>query len=197
MGIAWKPSKLTYPEIWEAARDFLERHHPPGDAPVPIEEIVEFDLGLELIPLDSYGVDAFLTSSLRHIYADEYTMVNVPDRFRFSLAHEIGHYVLHRGLYEEVSIERPLDWRQVQSDLGDNYTWVERQANSFAGLVLIPPYLLREQVTLQENRARAASYPPQMLWEGQGYDRLLHTLAEKFSVSRQPVEIRLSKDNYI
>lgn len=197
MAITWRPERLYYDDIAGIAERFLEEHHPQGTPPVPIEEIVEFDLGLEILPIDSYGVEAFLSWNRAHVYVDRQTMLTVPGRYRFSLAHEVGHYVMHRGLFDAVRIERPSDVREIQRDLGDDYRWVEWQANAFAGLVLIPRNLLRAKIAYHESRAKAAGFPPSILYEGEGFDRLVQSLSEIFGVSREPVEIRLSKDNFI
>lgn len=188
---------LSYDDVAQVANEFLEKHHPAGTAPVPIEEIMEFDLGLEILPIDSYGIEAFLSWNRAHVYVDRQTMMTVPARYRFSLAHEVGHYVMHGGLFDAVTIERPSDVREIQRELGDDYRWVEWQANAFAGLVLVPRNLLREKIAYHESRARAAGFPPSILYEGEGFNRLVQSLSETFGVSRDPVEIRLSKDNFI
>jgi Zn-dependent peptidase ImmA (M78 family) len=86
---------------------------------------------------------------------------------------------------------------RIQRELGDDYRWVEWQANAFAGLVLVPRNLLREKVAYHESRAKAAGFPPSVLYEGEGFHRLVQSLSESFGVSREPIEIRLSKDNFI
>ena len=61
--------------------------------PTPIEEIVEFDFDMDIIPIlglkAEVGVDAFLASDLHSISVDEDVMMHFKFRFRFSLAHEL------------------------------------------------------------------------------------------------------------
>lgn len=56
-------------------------------------------------------------------------------RKRFTLAHEIGHYVLHRHLKH-----------QFEDKLGTCGSWLtdttEREADTFASMLLLPPFLL-------------------------------------------------------
>ena len=68
-----------------------------------------------------------------------------PNRQRFTLAHELGHYFCH---YEE-SMERVdgdfrVHWRDQESSTGTK--WEEIEANRFAAALLIPEHMLRDDV---------------------------------------------------
>lgn len=43
--------RLNYEEIRKKANSFLEGHHPTKTIPIPIEEIAEFKLKLDIVPL--------------------------------------------------------------------------------------------------------------------------------------------------
>ncbi|MEM9348435.1 MAG: hypothetical protein AAGB26_17745 [Planctomycetota bacterium] len=49
------------------ASDFLHQHNSDGTIPVPIESIVEFKLGIDIVPvaglIDTAGINAFITRS--------------------------------------------------------------------------------------------------------------------------------------
>lgn len=99
-------------------------------------------------------------------------------RQRFTLAHELGHYLLHRSLIGE-GIDDDTKYRST--DTGEFYNTDidlahERQANSFAAKVLMPEGLLRAEV----EKARDA--------EGK-VD--VGALCGKFQVSRSAMEWRL------
>ena len=89
---------------------------------------------------------------------------DAPRRQRFTLAHEIGHYLLHRDMLDG-GIE---DDRMYRSRLSDQ---VERQANRLAGQILMPPGLVMTA------------------WRAGARD--IGRLAETFDVSEQAMEIRL------
>jgi hypothetical protein len=59
---------LSYDDVRRRADEFLARHHSSGTIPVPIEEIVEFDLGMDIVPTlglhQLLDVDGFSTSDL-------------------------------------------------------------------------------------------------------------------------------------
>lgn len=41
----------SYEDLRKRADDFLRTRHPSGNIPVPIEEIVEFDFGINIVPV--------------------------------------------------------------------------------------------------------------------------------------------------
>ena len=88
-----------------------------------------------------------------------------PNRERFTMAHEIGHYVLHRDLIREDVVDDAM----YRSALSDEY---ERQADRFAGQVLLPAQTVRE--TYKRTKA-------------------LSILAQLFDVSDAALRIRLSE----
>ena len=93
----------SYDDLRKKADDFLRTHNPSSIIPVPIEEIVEFDFIIIIVPVlalqRDFDVEGFTSSDLKNIYVDEYVYTNYLNRYRFTLAHEIGHIILHRNLY--------------------------------------------------------------------------------------------------
>lgn len=197
--MAFRPARLSYNDLRRLAEEFLAEFNEERAFPLPIEEIVEFDFEIEIVPmdgiLDELEVDAFLTSDLSRIYVDQFVMEHRQRRFRFSLAHEIGHYWLHRPLYEESRIRSVADWEALQAAISeDAYAWFEFQANSFAGLVLVPPAELRSHLDAGVAAARAAGLSDATLWSEAGKAYIAASLADRFDVSTDVIERRLDKD---
>jgi len=98
---------LNYEDVREHARIFLEKYHPLLQLPIPIEWIIESDLGLHIHPFPNlyriFGQSGFLGRERKVIYIDEYQYDNFVEKYRFSLAHEVGHFVMHESLYEGLS----------------------------------------------------------------------------------------------
>src|SRR5436309_12958416 len=166
--MVFRPAVLSYEDLRRLAEEFLEEFHEERTLPVPIEEIVEFDFEIELIPLegifDDLEVDAFLTSDLKRMYVDAFVMEHWHHRLRFSLAHELGHHELHRPLYEGSRIASVRDWERVQESISEeDYAWFEFQAHGFAGLVLVPSAELRTQFATAMRAARQAGLPESTL----------------------------------
>ena len=72
--------KYTFKELSRVAQEFLATHHPSGELPVPLEEIIEFDLELDIVPvpglMTDLDVDAFITADLKEIRVDKYIQEN-------------------------------------------------------------------------------------------------------------------------
>lgn len=136
----FRPAVLSYDDLRKRAEEFLEEFHEERTLPVPIEEIVEFDFEIELVPLegilDDLEVDAFLTSGLKR----------------------------------------------------------EFQANSFAGLVLVPAPELRTQFDAAMRAAREAGLSEFTLSSEAGQSYIAKWLADQFEVSEQVIEKRMEKD---
>ena len=109
-----------------------------GIFPVNLESVCDC-LGISLFPVaglsKKYNVDAFVSSSFRILYVDEKSYRNESYRYRFSVAHELGHLVLHREYYSS-RIESFEDWLGLSPHADNSY--VEFQANYFAGNLLVP-----------------------------------------------------------
>ena len=193
---------LSLNDIRVEAADFLDRYHSESTIPVPIEEIVEFDFELELVPVpgikDELAVDAFLTSDLKSIYIDEFVLQHVPVRYRFSLAHELAHYWLHQDLYLGTSIRSVADYRRVQEAIGaEEYRWLEWQANTFAGLVLVPEPALKDEFDRTVKVAYDAGLSRKQVESFPARQRIAQVIAGKFGVSEQVAAIRLEKDGHL
>jgi len=86
--------------------DLFRKKHWNKLVPVDMEEIIEIKLKISLAPIpnlqNSFGVDAFITSNWQLIYVDRVSYLDerFQNRLRFSLAHEIGHFVLHKNIYQ-------------------------------------------------------------------------------------------------
>ncbi|MEJ1967404.1 MAG: ImmA/IrrE family metallo-endopeptidase [Rhizomicrobium sp.] len=103
-------------------------------APVDVVEIVSA-LGLEL----SYEPMGDLAGKIERKERTFKITINSSDnprRRRFTIAHEIGHYILHRDMIED----GVTDDAMYRSALG---SFFETQANQYAAFVLMPPNLVK------------------------------------------------------
>jgi Zn-dependent peptidase ImmA (M78 family) len=96
-------------------------------------------------------------------------------RQRFSIAHELGHFVLHSA-HSPVFIDKTyLAYRDGRSSTGENRR--EREANAFAAALLMPHKLVRKIVDRQKFDLADDAY--------------VETLANLFEVSKQAMTIRI------
>jgi len=175
------------------AENFLRKNHSKDTYPVPIEEIVEFNLGLDIIPLPglhkTFDIDGFLSSDRTSISIDESVYQSMPGRYRFTLAHEVGHFILHKDLYGEnffKSIER---WKRFIEQFPEKeYSWFEWQAYEFAGLILVPARHLDKRLKYHIRQIKALGIKN----EDVVLDRAIELLAKDFVVSQEVIRRRLN-----
>ena len=156
---------------------------------------------MDIIPIlglkEELNVDAFLSSDLSSISVDEHVMMHIPARYRFSLAHELGHHWLHDDLFQQVKVETLSDWRRVLHNIGDQYFFSEFQANAFAGLVLVPPPALKARFTRRLEEAKSKGLDHGAILRFPLRQRLLEGLAGEFEVSAETLGIRLERDGLL
>ncbi len=115
----------------------------------PIDpELIAENLGFDLIPLPGLRIltntEASLVYKEKIIYFDNDA---VEVRLKFSFAHELGHYVLHRNILENLKVESLEDWNNVIDSIPQHiYNRFEWQANEFAGRLLVPRDRLESEI---------------------------------------------------
>jgi Zn-dependent peptidase ImmA (M78 family) len=145
--------------------------------PIPVEKIAKaqgvqvrfspFDDELSGMIYIKNGIPIIGVNSLHH-----------PNRQRFTIAHELGHFELHRHMITtEVHVDKdfPALMRDPKSATGTEQ--VEIQANQFAAELLMPYKLIKKELS------------------GKQFDiedeKPMQQLAKKFRVSRQALEYRI------
>ncbi|MBU4315572.1 ImmA/IrrE family metallo-endopeptidase [Patescibacteria group bacterium] len=86
-------------------------------------------------------MEAYLRSDLRGVVVDHdhYMNEKFANRMRFSFAHELGHFFLHKDFYAMIVFESAAEWKEILLSLPDTeYRYFEYQANEFAGRLLVP-----------------------------------------------------------
>lgn len=157
-----KPVWFEDYEMREEARIFLDEFWSEGTAPVDIEQIADVRAGLDIVPMRgifrAYEINGFLSNDMKSVFVDEEIAGGATlHRYRFTLAHELGHWYLHEPLYEAARFANVRDFARFRDDLPPkdraNCEW---QASQFAGLILVPPDALRQTLELALERARNA-----------------------------------------
>lgn len=141
------------------------------DVPVDVETLCK-ELGVkvetELLDDDTSGVI---------IMKNDRAVIGVnrnhhPNRQRFTIAHELGHFILHKN-EQEVFVDRRL-YRDSHSATGEDIFEIE--ANTFAAEILMPEAIIYQYIETEIDL----------------YDEvLIRNLARKFGVSEQAFTIRL------
>jgi Zn-dependent peptidase ImmA (M78 family) len=187
----------TIEELSGIAAEFLEKHNANETIPVPIEQIVETGFGMDIVPMpglqQNWDVEAFITRDLTEIRVDEYVFMNRLKRYRFSLAHELGHRVLHGEYWREMEFDDIASWKQAQADIsGKVYGGAEFQANTFAGCVLVPTQPLGQKIGEWVQLAGEKGVDVGDIATG-AREFIEEKVALDFEVSHQVVSIRMER----
>ncbi|HNY02869.1 MAG TPA: ImmA/IrrE family metallo-endopeptidase [Bacteroidales bacterium] len=191
------PERLTWPAIWYKAEEFRQRYVDPVDTiPLPIEKIIETKMGLEIRPIvgmKSAGIEALLLNDLRSIIVDNdaYLDERLENRFRFTLAHELGHLMLHPDITKGLRYRTIRDY--INHRLGQNtedLDWFERQASEFAGRLLVPRVQLDNFLQLERDRIEIYLKSPYGSNVEMLQVSLSRILCDKFGVSDKVIQRR-------
>lgn len=190
---AYYPEFISNNELRKEADNFRTKNW--GDEiPVDVELIAE-KLGINLIPESDVkkltGSEAFLGCELDQIIFDKDAVEN---RLKFSIAHELGHFVMHRKIISGLRPNEFEEWKQIILDLpGDLWASVEYQANEFAGRLLVPRDSLITEVKKMSSKINKAR---QHINEDVGIlnEYLAPAISKKFIVADQTLKIRLEKE---
>ena len=141
-------------------RDFEQRYDADEAPPVPVERIAGSLLGLFVdeaddiralpgAPADQGRLSGMLDPGEMVVWVDRREARRSPGRRRFTIAHEIGHLVLHVPGTKEAFYDRPADIREIdEGPPGEELPALrkrEREANVFARELLMPERLVDEQ----------------------------------------------------
>ena len=145
------PKVLSYKEIKQTTEIFLKEKYPALILPIPIEDVIELDLKIKLTSLRglkaNFDIDAFINSACNEIFIDNSVFLKYEERSRFSLAHELGHKILHEEIYSQEQFDAPEKFIEFQENMPEkDYGWLEYQANVFAGCLLVPTDNLKVEV---------------------------------------------------
>lgn len=117
-------------------------------------------------------------------------------RKRFTMAHELGHHLLHTALFQEQGVISVGESKETLSVGKDESRWLECQANKFASCLLMPRTLVETlYVIYYKNCFKGAvcplhySFRLSETWEA--YGAIVGNLAQTLQVSYQAIRIRL------
>ena len=200
-------SFISYDQTRTYAGRFLDHYHPSRTLPIPIERIIDNRLAIDIVPIPGLlnllkqvsSLAGFIAGDLKTLYVDEYVYRSLPNMYRFTLAHEIGHAILHRNVFKGRQIGGADEWIEFMMSLQEDdysYKWYEMQANNFAGLALVPENRLEGNVrkTIKSlhhkiEQAKKGLKNSEMIWE-----YLSEAIADEFGVSAPVIDMRIKFD---
>ena len=152
------PQALTGSIAASTALKWLRAYHRESGMP----DAVDLDILRQMLPTTPYGKDVRQIKAPMVLDVDScegmlvrnpndaaewgvfYNGKASPERQRFTIAHELGHFILHRGQKQSFNCDK----ESVYSGL-DTIRAIEREADDFASNLLMPGDLLRDWISNQ------------------------------------------------
>ena len=198
---SFKAPYIDQQEIWRQADAFRSRLWPSNEIPIGALEIVEFELDLEVRPIsklkEDNDIDALLLGDWKTIVVDQaqYMDERYANRLRFSLAHELGHYVLHQAVFQQIPRGSVQQWIEFMRDLPEKeYSFLEYHAYEFAGRFLVPPEALCREFEVAILLAEQNGMPRDQIQSDAHMQYLAKPVSRTFAVSSSVIERRLAKE---
>ncbi|ELY2017908.1 ImmA/IrrE family metallo-endopeptidase [Flavobacterium psychrophilum] len=161
----------------EKAEELLVKHDlfMAGFNVKKLAKLLKINLKEEILSDDVSGF--FVMTDTDNIIT--YNKNNGKERQRFTIAHEIGHFILH-SKEQPIFIDKTpsVMYRNNSSSTGEDFK--EREANAFAASLLMPKKLIEQEILNVPN----------------DFDKAISSLAKIFGVSQQAISFRLSNLGY-
>jgi len=168
---------------------------------VDIDNIVEvhYDIRIEGAPLRwEHGVEGYPCLGGHKIFIDSNLMNDDRQerRYRFTLAEEFAHIILHRDVWKDVSTPEEFAdaWQKVPDD---SLNRLENNARELAGIILLPRYpFINRAIEIRDGLYKTFGFNAETLSGEQKdeiRDSIIRVLMDDFNMNSQPCEIRLER----
>lgn len=157
--------------------------HKIGSAPVAVEEIAS----ALRIQVQYQAAEDELSGFLLRDFSHQKTIIGVNshhsiNRQRFTIAHELGHFLLHEQ--EKLHVDRQFQIKLRDKNSSNGESEEEKEANLFAAELLMPAHFIQQD--LAEVEALDLEN-----------DATIAELAKKYQVSTQAIAFRLTYLGYL
>ena len=169
-------------EIEQLAENFCRKNN-IFNYPVPIVKICEqndIQVFEKYLPNQTSGFIVIQEEDFNNYKTGRLITINLSDtaaRRRFTIAHELAHYVLHKSSNEKLYAHR---------NIGE-VTEEEQEANLFASCILMPKSLIM---------AALKKLDEDFLGDVTSHAKIMF-ISSRFAVSRAAAEVRLKQLNFI
>ncbi len=190
-------------QLRKLADQIRQEYWPEDILPIDTAKIVELRLRIDIEPvrglLSDMDMDAYLRTDLNGIVVDHdcYMQDKFANRLRFSLAHELGNYFLHKDVYSDLPLVSTEEWKDfilnVPEAEYENFEW---QANEFAGRFLVPYDKLKSKVEESLEIIRKSGLIEYLHQDPDAVlSRVSPFLRRTFGVSEQVIVLRVQRED--
>lgn len=176
--------------------------------PIHVEKIVDNIFKKDIIPIPSFktafGYNSRISYDFSDIYVDETIYKKAGPQYKYSLARELGHIVLHRHIFCELNMLRIKDYKNFVKSMNiEAIDLLDVQSKQFAELILVPSIPLRNHFKklYREKRECFDKFQNHELYEAHYKKALICTIATDlikiFNVDLNLIKKRIDKDRLI
>lgn len=188
----------SYADIGKQAQAFLSEYHPSLKLPIPIEDMVDVKMGINIFPFPrlykDHNLNGFLSRDRRTIYVDELQYDQFNEKFRYTLAHELGHYILHKPCYDDLPFQSPDEYAAWRMSVpSEDIDWFEKHGDWFAEQVLVPTIQL-EEICLSVVEKHRGTFSKLKTIPDDIWSLISNEVARHFEVNPPVVEIRIRRE---
>ena len=202
----YEPGELD--ELCEGiVETFLRRKYGTVRYPIPTdglellieqqEVVLDCYSDLDYLGADTHGATVFEPNKPTRVYVSKQLSENAvrENRFRTTLAHELGHVLLHGPLFRaaktgdlfDLSASSRATCTRRSVELAAQTDWLEWQAGFVAGALLMPITRLRQLAATTLSEVGAVSI------DSTAAQSLIRRVMRTFQVSRAAAEVRLQQ----
>jgi hypothetical protein len=138
-------------EIKALATEFLKNYHPLKSIPIPITDIIEKRLKIEITPVENLfertSIETSLLINRKKIIVDKDILFRRKPLARCILADEIGKLILFEDLYKSFSGKTIRTWRNHEQSFSKlQHMSIKYHSQCFGCLILIPENKLKTSI---------------------------------------------------
>ncbi len=201
--------RYSIAQLEEKALTVIQHYHPESTKnqyAVPVEAFIaslqtsghiEYAIGNLGTIGNSKILGLFITKPRNAIYIDHSLVGTI--RFRFTLAHELGHFVLHRKIDVGGNItDTSDDLLETPAQAQTDRQWAEWQANNFAASLLLPrqslgTFIFNNAENFGLKLGEGTLQPAANTFERAALERFTEFGASRFDVSKTTFRLRMMR----
>jgi Zn-dependent peptidase ImmA (M78 family) len=182
--LSFKYNRFTKRELEAAAAAFLKTNIKCSGCKVLIEEMLEAH-GYDIIPVQGLYryAEAYIPRKPGILFVDEDQQLSHPLRYRFTIAEELAHCIIHHKIFKGKSFSEN---REVYNSISEtDYQDLERNAKFLAAALLMPRETFVERFNFHKQRIGLKTKNPVEI-----ISLVVGSLKSEFEVSKESIGVR-------
>jgi len=175
---------LSKTQLEATAQEWLKQYGKYDGRMLRLEHSLEVArYRIEPVPGLAEIAEAYIPAKSHYIFVDETQYLSNSPRWRFTLAEELAHDLIHRPMFAGLNSEQIVAYQESLTD--DEYSTIERQAKRLAGCLLMP-----EDVFIERFQHHWDTQRPSVTSDLKLLKYVIRQLNFDFAVSHHAIAVR-------